>query len=203
LTANKAAADLYNQALELGAAGNYSRAMKVLTQAISINSHLTGAQLLAGQILYEQKKYKAASEAFKRATLDDPNDAEVFAGFGRSLRALNKSSESIRAFQNATVLDPKNPSHRYNLGLSYKAAGDNESAVEAFKKAIKLQPRDAESHYEAGLAYLAIGDLKGAISQSIELDSLNQIMARLLSAQIRQAEKKQPRVESPRPKGIL
>jgi len=80
-----------------------------------------------------------AVKKFEQAVQRGPSEAVAWAGLGRSLVKLRRTTEGIAKLQRAIALAPDMYEAHYMLGMAYQASGDTARAQEAFKKAEQLR----------------------------------------------------------------
>ena len=75
---------------------------------------------LAWQYFYEKNDPETAMKRFNQAWLIDPNNDEVFYGFGFLTSVQGKTAEAIPLYKKALELNPNHPMALANLARSYK-----------------------------------------------------------------------------------
>lgn len=118
---------------------------------------LVGSFLIAGTKYREEKKYKAAIEAFKQAAILDPKCYYTFFYLGLTYDDLEMYTEAIAAFRSAIRLDPANAFYYSSLGSAYNKLKKYTEAIEAYKSATRLDPQNASNYSSLGLIYLSLG----------------------------------------------
>lgn len=116
--------------------------------------------------------FDAAVEAFRRATLADPNLPIAHNNLGSALAARGRHAEAIAAFGAAIALVPRYPQAQTNLGDSLQALGQSEEAFNSFLVAIKADPDYGPAYYGIGHIHRASGRLKEALAcyrQAVDL----------------------------------
>ena len=82
------------------------------------------ADYVAGTQAVEQKQWTLAAESFKRATLQDPKNADAWNMLGYSSRWAGKYPEAFDAYAKALALDPKHRGANSYLGIAYVRIDD-------------------------------------------------------------------------------
>ncbi len=82
------------------------------------------ADYVAGKAAVEQKQWTQAAERFKRATLQDPKNADAWNMLGYSSRWAGKYPEAFAAYAQALALEPKHRGANSYLGVAYVRTND-------------------------------------------------------------------------------
>ena len=107
-----------------------SFAMALLSTALAADTESTpakdaaSADYVAGKQAVEQKQWTLAAESFKRATLQDPKNADAWNMLGYSSRWAGKYPEAFDAYAKALALDPKHRGANSYLGVAYVRTDD-------------------------------------------------------------------------------
>jgi tetratricopeptide (TPR) repeat protein len=115
-------------------------------------------QLLQGDILAAQKKWKPALGAYSRAHANDPTLALAEFNRGVAQSSLNKTAPSVRSFTAAARLDPADPAASGFLAYALLREDKTADAVAAGQKAVGLDNRYADAFLPLGIALIADGD---------------------------------------------
>ena len=75
---------------------------------------------------------KAESE-FRKANLQDPNNADAYFGLGYVLFRQDKLDEAVEEYHKGMALDPDDPDSHYYLGLIYNEKNMQNEAREELK----------------------------------------------------------------------
>ena len=92
----------------------------VIKEAGSKQAALERTIKLAWQYFYGKNDPETAMKRFNRAWLIDPNNDEVFYGFGFLTSVQGKTDEAISLYKKALELNPNHPMALANLARSYK-----------------------------------------------------------------------------------
>ena len=82
------------------------------------------ADYIAGTQAVEKKQWTLAAESFKRATLQDPKNADAWNMLGYSSRWAGKYPEAFDAYAKALALDPLHRGANSYLGVAYVRTND-------------------------------------------------------------------------------
>jgi tetratricopeptide (TPR) repeat protein len=125
---------------------------------------------------YGAGRYRAASEAFRRATELAPEWADAHYALGVAHSALGEHEEAAQRFGRALGLTKKDDLRLwayYGMGNAYAEAGEFEKAVEAYERAILLRPELSKPHYNLALVRLGLGEEQKAADEFKEAVRIN------------------------------
>ena len=86
--------------------------------------NVASADYVAGKQAVEEKQWLRAAESFKRATMQDPKNADAWNMLGYSSRWAGKYPEAFDAYAKALALDPKHRGANSYLGVAYVRTND-------------------------------------------------------------------------------
>ena len=136
-----------------------------LEKAIRVNPSDIGANLMLGDIAFDQRDYTAAAAAFRKATELDPARAEAFYGLGSTLLKQTQFKDAAQALEKAASLGHGGKQIYLDLGGAYEALQDFAKAGAAYEKYISLGPADAwTAQLRLGVCRTNLGDYAGAIA---------------------------------------
>ena len=96
---------------------------------------------------YDQKKYDAAEEAYRRSAIIDPDEKGLF-NLGNAIFNQSRYDEAARQYEKAIDLIDE-PAHQakawYNLGNAHYLNGKFEQSVDAYKRSLMTDPSDLEA----------------------------------------------------------
>lgn len=140
-----------------------------LEKAIKINPSDVGANLMLGEIAFDQRDYSAAASAYRRATELDPARAEAFFGLGSTLLKQTQHKDAAQALEKAAALGHGDKQLYMDLGGAYEALQDFAKAAGAYEKYIALGPPDAwTAQLRLGVCRTSLKDYPGAIAALTE-----------------------------------
>ena len=82
------------------------------------------AEYVAGKQAVEAKQWTLAAESFKRATLQNPKNADAWNMLGYSSRWAGKYPEAFDAYARALALEPNHRGANSYLGVAYVRTND-------------------------------------------------------------------------------
>ena len=134
--------------------GEYEQAIDQFEQAVEKNKNVGDAYRGIGIAKWEQKDYKGARKAFKKA-LD--NDAEktgtIYNLIGNCDLKLGKAKEALNYYnlglEQDDVSKKMKKEMQYNSIVAYEKIGDLESAEVKLKEYLKSYPNDKAAKKEA------------------------------------------------------
>jgi tetratricopeptide (TPR) repeat protein len=142
-----------------------------LEKAIKLNPADIGANIMLGDIAFDQRDYSAAASAYRKATELDPTRAEAFYGLGGTLLKQTQYKEAAQALEKAVSLGHEGKEAYLELGGAYEALEDFAKAAESYEKYIGLGPADAwEAQLRLGVCRTKLGDFPGAIAALTEAE---------------------------------
>jgi predicted Zn-dependent protease len=120
-------------------------------------------ELVQGELLAKQERWKPALGAYNRARARDKTMAAAEFGRGAALSALKKIGPSGAAFAAAARLDPTDPAAAGFQSYALLNTGDIPNALAAAQRAVGLDPRYADAFLPLGISLLASGDRPGGV----------------------------------------
>jgi tetratricopeptide (TPR) repeat protein len=164
-------------------AGNYDRAISLLTEAnqmdatrdliwYSLGDSYRMSATKQTDPAEKDKRYEMALADYqkaielKKADQKDPEANKKLAAYYNNLADVyaktHKVDDAVKTYELASQLDPAGAAgYNYNIGVVYHNAGQADKAVEAFDKVIAADPTKADAYYLKGIDMLAKATLKG------------------------------------------
>ncbi len=159
----------HNAYLEIARAytglNDLDRAIEYIDRAIEKRPDLDDAHTAKGNILFKQKKFKAASDAYRHANKINPDNA--YAHYNRAL-ALLKIGERVEAMEELKLASTSGQGRIAYLAYSRIGSlsleeNSIEQAIKYLNLALNLDATSPEDLFNLGLAYLKKGDKDRAI----------------------------------------
>jgi cytochrome c-type biogenesis protein CcmH/NrfG len=116
-----------------------------------------------GVTLQDQGKLEEAIEAYNKAIIIKPDNAEAYYNMGIVLKDQGKLEEAIEAYNKALAIKPDFAEAYYNMGNALREQGKLEEAIEAYNKALAIKPDHADTYNNMGNALQEQGKLEEAI----------------------------------------
>src|SRR5208283_380092 len=120
--------------------------------------------------------FRAAADAYRKATELEPNIPELRANLGLMDHQIGKSAEAIQSFKQAIRLKPSLFVPQLFLGIEYLDANNPAAAVSYLDNAVKLNPNDLQAALSSGAAYQMVNRADRAASsyrRATEIDPKN------------------------------
>jgi tetratricopeptide (TPR) repeat protein len=114
--------------------------------------------LRQGKQLLKQQKWSEASNTFRRATIHNPEDSELYYWLGRSLEGQGNANGAIIAYKKAAKLKSQNPYVYSKIANVLLLKKEYSEAEDYYEKAFKYNPDHVES--KVGLAKVAAHENK-------------------------------------------
>jgi predicted TPR repeat methyltransferase len=114
-------------------------------------------QNIIGAINSKMGRFEAAVEAYKNATLVNPNFAEGFNNLGVAYYNLEKINDALLCYDKAITLKPNFADAYFNKGNALYNRGKTLEAAKAYKQAVKFNPEFVSAHNNLGNALRDLG----------------------------------------------
>jgi len=141
----------------------YEIAVRLITQAIQIDSTKPSFCTNLGNVLQKQGKLEESIQAYRKAIRIQPDYADAYYNLGNVLQKQGKLEESIQAYRKAIRIQPDYADTYYNLGNVFQEQGKLEESIRAYQKAIQIQPDYADTYYNLGNVLQKQGKLEESI----------------------------------------
>ena len=149
---------LYKLALVSERAGQVSRAVPLLRQAIALDARFSEAHYLLGLCLHEQGRLEEARDALQSAVDLSPGFLQARDALANVHRALGDRRDELRQLDVLAALDLDHPERHVTRGLAYARAGQTELAVLALGRAAEEHPDQPQVYAALGKVWLGIAE---------------------------------------------
>jgi len=152
---------------------DYDPAAQTLRAALNlafVEQDAANKLILIGRGLGLVQEWPLAREAFFRASIADPKNAEAWAWLGEANQHLGQDGRV--ALEKAEALDPFNPNVRALFGLYWQRQHEAAKALAEFQWAALIQPKNPAMQVALGDAYAFAGDLPPALAAYQEATQL-------------------------------
>jgi superkiller protein 3 len=154
-----AAAEAYNQGLELAQSGQYAEARAKFEEALRLAPDFREAHYNLGLVLRQLGEKEAAIAELQQSLEGSPEPALAQRIIGELLAELGRIPEAIAAFEKALEMDPEMTDLYYVeadlLARGAETPEDRQEVIAAYERALAKAPR----HPRARKAYRALGKL--------------------------------------------
>ena len=148
------------------------RALNSFQTAVEMNSNLTDAWIILGE-MYEEKKDPKALKYYESAVLSNPNSMEAIhakAFYLQNHGGVNQAKDLYRKI----IITDKNYSDAYlNLGLLYMSEDSTDKAFEQFNILAGVNPTNYMGFYMRGVANEKKGNKEAALKDYQSAYNLN------------------------------
>jgi tetratricopeptide (TPR) repeat protein len=142
--------------------GDPERAAKLL-DAIP-EAERSGHLYLALGYTYEQEKdYKRAIDAYRKAVDADPENMDAVRGLGQNLMNDGQTDAALQQFQTIVDADPQDAQSYMRMAEIYRRSGKFDQALEVLKKVQSYAQDSLEVGYNLAIVYEAQGRFQDAI----------------------------------------
>ena len=141
----------------------YEIAVRLITQAIQIDSTKPSFCTNLGNVLQKQGKLEESIQAYQKAIQIQPNHVEALFCLGVAFKERDRLEESIQAYQKAIAVRSDFAEAYNNLGNVFQEQGKLEESIQAYQKAIQIQPDYADTYYNLGNVLQKQGKLEESI----------------------------------------
>ena len=153
--------------------GYYERALKDLTEALTLNPNAAPAHAYRGIAYFYKHDLDHAVADLKRALQLDAKDARSEYYLAHSLQGLGQIDEALVHLNNAISLDAKNDDFHRLRGDILAHEGNYTGAISDYSEAIRLNSKSGSAFRGRGSVHLKQGDVEEAVAdltRAIDLD---------------------------------
>jgi tetratricopeptide (TPR) repeat protein len=132
--------------------GRSQEAVKILSDAASDSSAPEVYDLL-GDAYSQEKDYRKAEDAYRKAVEEDPDDPSHLHGLAQALMAQDKYAEALEQFKRLSEVEPGTAENYLRMAQLYRRLGKFEQAESSLLRAKQLSPGSLEVLYNEALLY--------------------------------------------------
>jgi tetratricopeptide (TPR) repeat protein len=132
---------LVQRAVAAQEAGELTRALSLLEQAVKLDPTAKAAYNSLGNVYYQQRRYQQAIAMYEKALTVDPNYAKARNNLGSTYMQLTMDRRAIDELQKALRADSSYSLAYYNLACVYARSGNSATAAQYLQQAIALEPQ--------------------------------------------------------------
>jgi tetratricopeptide (TPR) repeat protein len=119
--------------------------------------------LRLGHRHYRNKNFQEALNAYEKAVVAEPGNAEARYWRGRALLNTGQFDDAAEDFKTVIRLKPEFPEAYDNLGWLSARRGDYGEGILYLTKSLELRPENGWAHYNRGHMFLKRGDMESAL----------------------------------------
>jgi tetratricopeptide (TPR) repeat protein len=142
------AAAIYNEGLDMAAAGDYAGAVEKFREALKIDPGLHEASFNLAVTYQKLGLHGNAETVLDDLVTKEPGNAEYYFALGNARFYQGHFSKAARSFRLALDADPYHLRALYSLAVSQEKMGDTDKARSTWRKYLELDP-DSEWADEA------------------------------------------------------
>lgn len=133
------------------------------------------AQMKAGDLFYQIKRYEQALEIYTHAQQLKPKDFTVLASLGNANFDQARYEEAARWYEQALGVRPDDVNVRTDLGLTFylRTPRDLDRAIAAYRDSLRREPRHEQTLQNLVTALIDKGDRAGAGEHLKQLEQVN------------------------------
>jgi hypothetical protein len=132
---------LVQRAVAVQEAGELTRALSLLEQAVKLDPTAKAAYNSLGNVYYQQRRYQQAIAMYQKALTIDPAYAKARNNLGSTYMQLAMDRRATDEFQKALRADSSYSLAYYNLACVYARSGNSTTAAQYLQQAIALEPQ--------------------------------------------------------------
>jgi tetratricopeptide (TPR) repeat protein len=154
---------------------NLSDAEALLRRATQVAPDFTGAWILLGGVLHEQKRNVEAIECYRKACALEPENAFAWGALGNAYAFSGWPHKAVEAYRRSVELDPNAPAMQMGYAHVLKTLGNQEASLAAYRAAIRAKPDFGEVYWSmANLKVFRFEDHEvAAMEEQLRRDDLS------------------------------
>jgi|GEM_PF-3769407 len=168
---------LANYGLILFLTGN-SDAYNYLKRATEINPDLEDSWFHQGEILYKQKEYQKAIDAYKQVLKIQPKNIKALYNMGLCYESLEEYGEAVRMYDETVQIEPDFEAAWFNRGIIYDGFDNTTESINSMGKYIMLNQSNPIAWFIHGKGLARMGyneEAKFSLQKAVDLDPKNSL----------------------------
>ncbi|PZD73409.1 TPR repeat-containing protein YrrB [Acaryochloris thomasi RCC1774] len=154
---------LFNQAVHWHRQRNFSQALEVYQQVLSLEPNHVDVRVNMGSLLKQMGRLEDAIATQKKALTLQPNRSDIWFNLGNTLQAQGNAAEAESAFRQSIQLQPNLAAAHFNLGRLLQQQEQLEVAAICYRAAISHNPQLTRAHTNLGNTLKALGRFDEAV----------------------------------------
>ncbi|MBK7708290.1 MAG: tetratricopeptide repeat protein [Acidobacteria bacterium] len=132
------------------------------------------AQMNAGKVYFQIRKYDSAIELIQRANKLKPEEVEPLVMLGNSYSETDKFEEAEKWYTSALAKKPNDVVVRMDLALTFvlREPANYERAIQEFNKALAVDPKHLQSLQNLTVTYIKKGDAANAKATLAKIEAI-------------------------------
>lgn len=143
--------------------GQSKGAILYLKNFLALDSTVAGSHRALADLLYEQKEYDEALQAYRKALQLDPKLKGFYKRYETIVLKKNLEDEAVKVIRGAIQAGEADAKSYIALGRILKKKKDYPGAIKAFKEALKTETKNVKVLTALGESQAENGDIAGAI----------------------------------------
>jgi len=161
-------------------AGDTTGARLELMRLIETNPQMGEAQLVLGDLYFNEGNYDAAEPRFRKAAQVEPQNFRSQFMHGLTLHALDRLQEAVGAYLRALTINPLDFDANVNVASAYYTLGDFSQALPFAQQSVRLNPRHGQARYNLAATLAALDRHEEAVVEFQQATELVTITPQLL-----------------------
>ncbi len=142
--------------------GELDDARGACLSALEFDSNYLPALNNYGALSTEMGDFEAAIKIFRRSSVSNPEQSQVWYNLGVCYVRAEKFDQAITVLKKGNSIAPNSTEILECLGKSYQRQKEYESAISAFRRAYEIDPEIPKLAYSLACGYLGIGAMEEA-----------------------------------------
>jgi Flp pilus assembly protein TadD len=139
-----------------------AQAVHLLKEAVRLDGKFAMAWRQQGDLLFRQKQYADAIEAYQAYLSVGRRHAVVYRRLGNAYFAQHDAARAVEAYKRGLQLDGRDYQLHVDLGLAYAGLRDYANATKTLLRALEVRPNDPLTFANLGVMYLLQGNSPAA-----------------------------------------
>ncbi|MHC4396954.1 MAG: tetratricopeptide repeat protein [Planctomycetota bacterium] len=157
-------AALHSSGVTAYQAGQYDRAVELISGAITQNPQIPQFHNTIGVVYKALGRNEDAISAYRQALQLEPDFADAYYNLANALHQQGQCDEAIENYNRAVRLKPDMPEACYNLANALQKQGRNTEAIENYRCAIRFRPDYVKAYNNLAGALKKQGRLAEALT---------------------------------------
>jgi tetratricopeptide (TPR) repeat protein len=139
-----------------------TQAVNLLKEVVKLDGKFAMAWRQQGDLLFRQKQYADAIEAYQAYLSVGRRHAAVYRRLGNAYFAQHDATRAVEAYKRGLQLDGRDYQLHVDLGLAYAGLRDYANATKTLLRTLEVRPDDPLTFANLGVVYLQQGNFPAA-----------------------------------------